>query len=172
MEIKTERLTVRTVQANDWRAIQEIWKRFSVSPYAQYDIKHNTQDEDVRARIARWAACSDPKHRFFAVCLGQAVIGYIACNASADGYELGYCFHSDYYGRGYAKESHLALLRALRAEGITQFSAGTALNNLPSVALLTSLGFRQVGAERVSFYQDANGAPIVFEGGVFALTLP
>ena len=106
---------------------------------------------------------------FFAICLGDTVIGYIAFNKRADGYEIGYCFHSAYHGKGYAKESHLALFDHLRTMGISKFIAGTAINNTPSVSLLKSLGFEQVGTEDVSFYKDTEGNDIVFEGGIFEL---
>ena len=86
-------------------------------------------------------------------------------------HEIGYCFHSDYHGKGYAKESMLALFDYLKPLGITSFSARTALNNTPSVALLKSLGFELVGTEKVSFYKDSARNDIVFDGGIFELEL-
>ena len=61
----------------------------------------------------------------------------------------------------------IALFDYLRTLGITNFSAGTAINNTPSVKLLTSLGFKLVEEEKVSFYKNANGKDIVFDGGIF-----
>ena len=168
MLLKTERLNIRHVVADDWKSIQDIWKDFNSSEYAQYDKPHNTEDADVRPRIAKWAAANTgTEHMFFAACLGEAVIGYIAFNIRENGHEIGYCFHSAYHGKGYAKESILALFDYLRTLGITRFSAGTALNNTPSVKLLSSLGFQLVGQEKVSFYKDGMGNAIVFDGGVF-----
>ena len=168
MLLKTERLTIRHIVAEDWKSIKEIWVDFNASEYAQYDMPHITDDTDVKIRIAKWAAAnSGTEHMFFAVCQDSAVIGYIAFNIRENGYEIGYCFHSAFHGKGYAKESHLALFEYLRTMGITKFSAGTALNNSPSVKLLTSLGFKLVGQEKVSFYKDADGNDIVFDGGIF-----
>ena len=45
------------------------------------------------------------------------------------------------------------------------------MNNTPSVRLLTSLGFRQIGTETVSFYKDSAGNDITFEGGNYELLL-
>ena len=59
----------------------------------------------------------------------------------------------------------------MKAKGFTKITAGTALKNTPSVRLLLSLGFRQTGAETVSFYQDEMGQDIVFEGGRYELLL-
>lgn len=137
-----------------------------------YDKPHNTDDEDVRTRIAKWAAAnSGTEHMFFAVCLGDTVIGYVALNIRENGYEIGYCFHSAYHGKGYAKESHLALIDYMRKLDIKRLTAGTAINNTPSVSLLKSLGFELIETEKVSFYKDADGNDIVFDGGVFELLL-
>ncbi len=170
MLLKTERLTIRPIVEDDWKCIQEIWEDFHRSPFSQYDKPHSANDEDVRARIAKWAAANNgTEHMFFAVCLNHTPIGYSAFNVREDGYELGYCFHSAYHGKGYAKESHIALFNYLGTLGITKFTAGTAINNIPSVSLLKSLGFTMVGTENVSFYKDAQGNDIVFEGGIFEL---
>ena len=170
MLIKTDRLTIRHIMPDDWKSIKEIWVDFNSSTFSQYDMPHNTDDEDVQRRIAKWAgANSGTEHMFFAICLGDTVIGYSAFNIREDGYEIGYCFHSVYHGKGYAKESHLALFDYLRTLGITKFTAGTAINNIPSVSLLKSLGFELTGKENVSFYKDAQGNDIVFQGGIFKL---
>ena len=168
MLLKTERLTIRHVVADDWKSIRDIWVDFNSSEYAQYDTPHITEDANVQARIAKWAAANrGTEHMFFVICLDEVVIGYVAFNIREIGYEIGYCFHSAYHGRGYAKESMLSLFDYLRPLGITRFSAGTGLNNLPSVKLLTSLGFKLIEEEKVSFYKDAEGNDIVFDGGIF-----
>lgn len=172
MILQTERLTVRHIAADDWRSIKEIWIDFNASPLSQYDTPHNIDDENVCTRISRWAAANNgTEHMFFAVCLVDTVIGYITFNIRESGYEIGYCFHSAYQGKGYAKESLLALFDHMRELGITRLSAGTAMNNTPSVALLKALGFTLTGTEKVSFYRDADDNPIVFDGDIFELLL-
>lgn len=169
--LTTERLTIRPVEATDWAAVREIWAALAPLPMAQYDKPHDTTPENVQARVARWAAFSaaGTEHMFFAVCLEEEVIGYVAFNQREVGHEIGYSFHPDYHGKGYAREALAALLAHLRERGFTCFSAGTALNNTPSVKLLTGLGFRLTGTEQVSFYKDADGQDIVFDGGIFEL---
>ena len=172
MLLKTDRLTIRPVAADDWKSIKEIWLDFNAAPFSQYDKPHNTADEDVCARIAKWAAANNgSEHMFFAICLDDVIIGYSAFNIRENGYEMGYCFHSAYHGKGYAKESHIALFEYLRTLGITRITAGTAINNIPSVSFLKSLGFTLTDTERVSFYKDSEGNDIVFDGGVFELSL-
>ena len=172
MMIKTERLTIRHIVADDWKMIKEIWVDFNDSAFSQYDMPHITDDEDVRARIAKLAgANSGTEHMFFVICLGETVIGYSAFNIRENGHEIGYCFHSAYHGKGYAKESLLALIDHVRELGIKRLTAGTALCNTPSVSLLKSLGARLIETEKVSFYKDADGNDIVFDGGIFELML-
>lgn len=169
MLLQTDRLTVRPVEASDWKAMQAIWLDFSKSPYACYDCPHNTQDDEVRQRIARRAQAVQTglDHLFFSVCLEAQVIGYISANIRPDGYELGYCFHSDFQGKGYAFESLLAVMGYLKGLGVTKLTVGTALENTPSVALLSRLGFQLTATEQVSFYKDQKGQAIVFQGGIF-----
>lgn len=170
MLLKTDRLTIRRIVEDDWKSLKEIWADFNASVISQYDIPHPTDDEDVRKRIAKWvAASSGIEHMFFAICLDDTVIGYSAFNIREDSHEIGYCFHSAHHGKGYAKESHIALFDYLRTLGITKFTAGTAINNIPSVSLLKTLGFKLIGTENVSFYKDTQGNDIVFEGGIFEL---
>ena len=176
--ITTERLMIRRVETGDWRDIQEIWKDFSASPYAGYDRRNDTEDEAVAERIGRWTMFSRSlDHQFYAVVLEGRVIGYVAVNyhlhpfredtdeCRYGDYEIGYCFHSDYHGKGYARESISAVLGELKNQGVKRITAGTALKNEPSVRLLEALGFRQTRMERISFHTDDRGDKIWFEGG-------
>ena len=135
-------------------------------------MPHNTDNEDVKNRISKWAnASSGFEHIFFAVCLDNVVIGFFSFNIRKDSHEIGYCFHSKYQGKGYAKESLEALIKYLTEIGIKKFSAGTAINNIPSVSLLKSLDFILTGTEKISFYKDEQGNDIVFDGGIFELNI-
>lgn len=168
MVLNTERLLIRYMEADDWKALMEIWKDFNGSEFAKYDVPHTTDEIEVREKVKHWEEMSPGKeHMFFAVCLEQQMIGYIDFHKNNDGYECGYCFHSRYQGMGYAKESLAALMKWLAGKDPVWFTAGTALKNLPSVRLLHSLGFQKIGEEKVSFYQDENGNDIYFDGGIF-----
>ena len=171
--IKTDRLSIRRVQADDWKEIQAIWADAADSAYAQYDKPNDLDDQSVFRRIAKWASFADnDEHIFLAVCLQDTVIGYVAFNKREKGYEIGYCFHSNYHGKGYARESISTIFDVMKDKGAVNITAGTALNNTPSVRLLASLGFKQTGTEEVSFYKDAEGNDITFEGGTYVLLLP
>ena len=55
MLLQTDRLTVRPVEASDWKAMQAIWLDFSKSSYVCFDCPHSTEEADIRPRIERWA---------------------------------------------------------------------------------------------------------------------
>lgn len=169
--ISTARLTIRRIENGDWKAVKRIWDDQKKSEYACYDRFNDTEPLAVQARINKWASFGKSRvNMFFAVCLENKVIGYVAFHRRETAYEVGYCFCSDYHGKGYAKESILALLEYIRKEeSVTCFYAGTALKNLPSVKLLDSMGFRLTGTEQLSFYKNASGQDIFFEGGIFEL---
>ena len=170
--IRTERLCIRRVCIDDWKAIQKIWADEADSIYAEYDKPNDLDDQAVFQRITKWASFADgDEHIFYAVDLRDTMIGYIALNQTEDGYELGYCFHSNYQGEGFAKESISRVLQELEKNDSLRITAGTALKNTPSVRLLLSLGFIQTGTEKVSFYKDPEGKDIVFDGGIFELLI-
>lgn len=166
-------LSFRRVIAEDWESIKEIWDDQKCSIYASFDKPNDTNPDAVRKRIEKWASYANSiEHIFFAVCLDGQLIGYVAFNQRDCGYETGYCFHSRYHGKGYAKKSMTALIHAIHdIEPEAVITAGTAIDNIPSVRLLKSLGFRQIGSERVSFYKDNHGKPIFFDGGIFELSV-
>ena len=170
--IATERLVLRRVNSDDWKAIQRIWKDEADLPFAQYDNIKELDDISVSNRIARWGReANQNEHIFFAVCLQEEIIGYISSNRCDDAYEIGYCFHSNYHGKGYAKESLSFVISYLQDIGARRLIAGTAIKNIPSIRLLNSLGFEQTGSEKVSFYKDNCGNDIYFDGGIFEMKL-
>jgi RimJ/RimL family protein N-acetyltransferase len=173
MQIETERLLIRTIQPSDWPRLQQIWTDFNGSPYVRYDVPHPAEEEAVREQTERWAKRSQEgmEHHFFVACRNGTVIGFAAFHQRETAYEVSYAFSSDGQGNGYARETMTALLNTYRGQGVTCFTAGTALQNRPSVALLSALGFSQVGTEQLSFHTNEDGTPFSFQGGIFLLKL-
>ena len=173
MTLQTERLTVRPIEELDWTSIREIWIDFNNSEYVIYDNEKNTDPDDVKNRIARWADATrnGTEHMFFVTCLDGEVIGFTSMNIRKEGYEIGYGFRSESQGHGYAKESLSAIFDYMKELGVKKIFAGTAIKNMPSVGLLKSVGFELVGTEKLSFHKDKDGNDIVFEGGNFVREL-
>ena len=166
MELTTARLFIRTLQDTDWQDMGRVFRDFSQSPYAIYDGPLPTEDAAVKALTKQFADSG----LFFAVFPkdGGDMLGYVCFHRAEDALDLGYCFHSSAQGRGYGYESCRGLMLHFRDQrGIRRFTAGTALANLPSRALLEKLGFVCSSTEELSFHQDSQGRPIPFQGGNF-----
>lgn len=65
MILKTERLIIRRITEDDWKAVKAIWEDQKQSRYAQYDKPSDTEESDVRNRIAKWAAFAGSAEHMF-----------------------------------------------------------------------------------------------------------
>lgn len=165
MKLETSRLYIRHLNESDWQEMKNIFIDFNNSKYAVYDMPLPTGDEESKALTKRFA----DSHLFFAVFLKESsnMIGYICFHENGSKYDLGYCFHSAYHSNGYAYEGTNALVKYFVNErGATGFTAGTAINNIPSCRLLEKLGFSCVSTETVSFDNIFS-----FQGGNFELNI-
>ena len=159
MFIATQRLLIRPFEFGDWPVLREIAAEFQASEYRYFDHEIPTDVERIQS-VARYCASTGC---WFSVLLHGRMIGYICLSGEGDSLDLGYGFHSSAHGKGYAFESIHALLELVESVGtVARFTAGTALENAPSMRLLSRLGFRQIREEDVCFYE---GHP--FRGGYF-----
>ncbi|GEM_PF-297945 len=167
MELLTSRLTIRNLYPDDWKVIKTIWQDFDRSVYEKYDVPHSSDDIEIQKLVRQFSESND----FFLVMLSETkeMIGTVDLHDTGNGYDIGFCFLSKYHGNGYAKESCTALINLYAKNGCKRFSAGTAMENIPSVKLLTSIGFVLIDTEQVTFYKDEMENDIYFEGGQFEL---
>ena len=171
--IETERLVIRNFEVGDWEALHEMIVQYEASEYAAYDQQWPTSVEEIKG-ITEWFASGD---NFLAACLKETgqFIGFVALNPEegedSREYNLGYVFHSNYHGHGYATEACRAIL--IRAFGQLQalrVVSGTAALNRNSCRLLERLGFRKTGEQISSFKTAENGQPIEFLGYIYAIS--
>ena len=165
MQIKTNRLFIRTLSEDDWMEMKKIFIDFNNSKYAIYDRPLPTNDNDIRELVKRFAQ----SNLFFTVYTSgkSEMIGYVCFHESEGKYDLGYCFHSAYHSKGYAYESTKALISFMSKKyNADIFTAGTAIDNIPSCKLLEKLGFTCISTETVSFDSDFS-----FQGGNYVLKI-
>lgn len=165
MRLETSRVYIRRLCETDWQEMKNIFMDFNNSQYAVYDMPLPTEDGEAKALTKRFA----DSELFFAVFLKESgdMIGYVCFHKEGDKYDLGYCFHSAYHSNGYAYESTSALVKHFVDErGATGFTAGTAIDNIPSCRLLGKLGFVCTSTETVSF-----DPAFSFQGGHFELNM-
>ena len=165
MRLETGRLYIRPLYESDWQEMKNIFIDFNNSQYAVYDMPLPTENEEAKALIKKFAE----SNLFFAVFLKETrnMIGYVCFHEHEGRYDLGYCFHSAYHANGYAYESTNTLVEYFVDEyGATFFTAGTAIDNIPSCRLLEKLGFVCISTETVSFDNVFS-----FQGGNFELNV-
>ena len=171
--METERLIIRKFVSDDWKALHEMIVLNEASEYAVYDHAWPTDPEKIKG-VVEWFAGGD---RFLAVCLKDSgrFIGFVALNPEqendARAYNLGYIFHANYHGQGYASEACRAVIgRAFDQLQAERVIAGTAALNLPSCRLLERLGFKIIAESTGSLRNTQDGQPIEFLGRTYALT--
>jgi RimJ/RimL family protein N-acetyltransferase len=86
-------------------------------------------------------------------------------------YSLGYIFHSQYHGFGYAFEACSAYMNYIHKNN-KEYSiiCGTSEANTKSCNLLEKLGFKQIQKSKTSFQNDDNNNPILFTGITYKYT--
>lgn len=145
--LETDRLLIRNFTPEDWQAFQALILRYQASESARYEEPWPTSTAEIQG-ITKWFAAGD---EYLCVCLKATgeLIGLLAIERrkeeAAGVHNLGYIFHPDYHGYGYATEGCRAVMGYL----FTQVEAvgihtGTNPANQPSVQLLTRLGLNQI----------------------------
>ncbi len=171
--LQTSRLLIRNFRASDWQAFYALICQYQASELAAFDQPWPTSPEKLKS-IVEWFAAGDS---FLAVCLKRSgqLIGFVALNeVPHDGkpvFNLGYVFHFDFHGQGYASEACRAVLahafERLQAQRVV---SGTAAANHASCRLLERLGFQKTAEGTESFRTTADGRPITFFGYTFELS--
>ena len=171
--IETDWLVIRNFAADDWQDLQEMIIKYQASEYAKFDGKWPTASSKIKG-IVEWFAGGD---RHLAVCLKTTgkLIGFVALKPGEEEGDvvmhLGYIFHADYHGKGYATEGCRAVLdHAFGPLEADRVVAGTAAVNRPSRQLLRRLGMVQTGQHTGSNQETPEGKPIEFAGLSFALS--
>jgi len=145
--IETNRLIIRNFDTADWRDLQEMVIKYQESEYAKYDHKWPTAAEEIKD-VVKWFASEDS---YLAVCLKTTgkLMGLIAIDQREDQdsqvHNLGYVFHPDYHGQGYASEScRMAMSYIFSELAADRILTGTHPANEPSVLLLEKLGLKEI----------------------------
>ena len=148
IRLSTDRLTLRNFHPDDWQELLELAIRYQATEWAKYDHPWPTTEEEVKG-MAAWLATEEG---FLAVIvrstgrlIGLLHIGRKKEEEAARVHGLGYVFHPDVHGQGYATEACRAGIAQIfgpwEADEIT---TGTHPDNKPSVRLLHRLGLQRV----------------------------
>jgi RimJ/RimL family protein N-acetyltransferase len=150
--LRTPRLALRPYRADDLSAVYDIQSRPEVTRYLLFGVR--TLDQ-VRTALAERIQAGAPDHDgdrlilALAVVLPEtgAVIGDVVLFWQSREHrqgELGYIFHPDHGGRGYATEAARTMLRlGFERYGLHRIVGRIDARNAPSARVLERLGLRR-----------------------------
>lgn len=153
--IQTERLLLRPFDADDADFMFELFRRPEVARWSGNGTPMAHRDEAV-ARIERQPerAGAHPAAGIFHVSargsgdpLGMVMLVSIPSSEgfSCDDIEIGWHFHPDAWGNGYATEAALGVVERASAAGIAELVAVTDTDNAASQAVCRRLGMTDLG---------------------------
>jgi RimJ/RimL family protein N-acetyltransferase len=150
LPIETARLTIRRYVENDYDDLLKLQSSPDVTRFLLYGPKTPEQvKESLAGRLADVSMDSDGQALTVAVILretGQHVgeVTLFVQNAEHRGGEIGFVFHPEFHGRGYAAEAAIELLRiGFEDFGMHRIIGRLDARNTGSANLLKRLGLRQ-----------------------------
>ena len=164
--IETERLLLRRYEQKDLQDLYEYVSDPEVvkfEPYQPMTLEETRENLDWRISTDEMIAVEEKScHKM----IGNVYLG----KREFDAIEIGYVFHRNYWGHGYAKESCNALIQKAFAEGIHRIYAECDPLNAASWHLLESMGFEREAhfRQNVFFWKDEKGRPVWKDTYVYA----
>ena len=140
-DILTPRLRLRQARVDDLEAVHGLLSHPLGMRY--WSTPPHTDIEESRAWLSRMITQSAATGCDFLVEYKGRVIGKAGCYEPPN---VGYVFHPDIWGRGFATEALAAVIpRAFEVGAFVALVADVDPRNLASLKLLGRLGFREVG---------------------------
>jgi RimJ/RimL family protein N-acetyltransferase len=148
--IETKRLLLRPYRETDYDALLGLQTREDVTRYLLYDVKTPEQvRESLALRMMLPPLDADGQAVTLAVELldsGQVIgdVTLFRVSTEQEQGEIGFVFHPDFHGRGYAGEAAKALLDAAFDDlGMHRVIGRCDVRNAASAALMERLGMRK-----------------------------
>lgn len=164
--LETKRLILRRYRAED---LEDLYEYLSDPVVVAFEPYRPVTRQEAKEQLA-WRISTD---EMIAVELksNHKLIGNLYWGKREfESVELGYVFHRDYWGKGYAKESCAAWMEQAFQSGLHRVYAECDPQNEASWRLLEALGFEREAhlKENVYFWKDAAGRPIWKDTFIYA----
>lgn len=130
MRLETNRLVIREFVPEDWESVH----RYASDPkVTRYTLWGPNTEEETKDYVAGMKAMQqkEPRTQYEWAVIRKTdgeLIGGCGINVSGSNGEIGYCFHADHWGQGYASECAKAMLEF----GFRQLGGAPDLCDLPS----------------------------------------
>jgi RimJ/RimL family protein N-acetyltransferase len=150
--LETERLVIRPWQLDEADRLYDFMQRMEVARWLSKPPRPMQDRDEAVERIERWAAVLDRDPRFgaWAVVVRASGVpaGTVLFKPLPDGegeIEIGWHFHPDSWGHGFATESARAVLARGLAQGVDEVWAVTDLDNRASIGVCRRIGMHLLG---------------------------
>ena len=148
MEIRTERLLLRPARADDLEPLHAILSDPRAMAY--WSSPPHEYVDQTRDWLTSMIAIQPSEGEDFIVEYDGRLIGKAGLWRFP---EIGFIFHPDHWGHGFAREALGAVIeRAFSAHGFARIEADVDPRNLSSLALLDRLGFRETGRKERTWF--------------------
>lgn len=157
-ELATDRLVLRPWHDDDAAFAFDLYSRWEVARFLGRVPAVLTDPADASRRVARLRALEDDLRAFRVVALaataepvGTVMLQPIPASGPTEPLrpsgdtEIGWHFHPEHWGNGYAAEAAGALLRAALADGLPRVVAVTYPENTASQRVCERIGMRRLG---------------------------
>lgn len=156
--LETDRLILRPWGPEDADFAFDLYSRWEVQRFIGNPPRVMTARAEAEERIRAWRQMNHPVHATWAVQLkesGQLAGNLLLKSIPASGpslplqpsgdTEIGWHFHPDHWGHGFATEAAAAVLNFAFASGLRRVVAVTAPANEASQKVCTRIGMRHLG---------------------------
>ncbi|MGB3437596.1 MAG: GNAT family N-acetyltransferase [Actinophytocola sp.] len=147
----TARLVLRPFTLDDVDRVHDYQRLPEVARHLLWEPRDREQTRTAVEQMATETTLDGENDCLcLAVVRGDVAIGQVELvRRGPEHGELGYIFHPDHHGKGFATEAAMALLHLGFDLGMTEIIGRCSARNDASVHLLRRLGMRQTAADRV-----------------------
>jgi RimJ/RimL family protein N-acetyltransferase len=147
--IRTERLLLRPFRPSDLSYLADVLDRPDVVRYLYWEVQTREEAAAMLERRTRLTSLAKPGDRIILAAervdtgevVGDVILGWDG-NGHRQG-EIGFVFHPDHHGRGYASEAARAMLRlGFERAGLHRIYGRCDARNTASARLMERLGMR------------------------------
>ncbi|TNE69557.1 N-acetyltransferase [bacterium] len=162
----TERLIIRPIQLSDSQAYFEIFGAEDVAEFDDFEpISKEEAIEDVKLIIEKETDSARDEFEF-AVTTKESddLIGVLYFKPEDECLFIGYHFHGNSRGKGFAREAVAGLIFFLKSKYAQQIRAKVDAENIRSIHLLEQLGFQRMEDYAIAqFFKGADHVEWCFE---------
>lgn len=144
-ELETKNLKLRKIEIDDYKDIYNCWTSdYEVSKYVTWNS--HKSDEDTKKLVNYWVNeySNDNSFRWLVTIKNSneiiGMIDAISINMQYMTVEVGYCYGSKYWGKGYATEALEKVINFLHEEGFVVVYAQHFVSNVASGKVMKKSG--------------------------------